>query len=135
VNACNLTDIELTPKGWFATWQKAVAVFGPTQIINLTLVPPQHRLLLLQSVGLGMSPRHSSEHQTNVQGWNIFLSYQNNRNNKLLAAANDELLHAHTVQEEAAAIHKIEKLEKKRRDLREGEGGGAQGVATRMSWS
>ncbi|KAK1927763.1 hypothetical protein DB88DRAFT_479165 [Papiliotrema laurentii] len=106
--------------GWFATWQKAVAVFGPTQIINLTLVPPQHRLLLLQSVGLG---------------WNIFLSYQNNRNNKLLAAANDELLHAHTVQEEAAAIHKIEKLEKKRRDLREGEGGGAQGVATRMSWS
>ena len=39
-------------QSWFPTWQKAVTVFGPTQIINLTLVPPQHRLLVLQSVGL-----------------------------------------------------------------------------------
>lgn len=68
-------------------------------------------------------------------GWNIFLSYQNNWNNKLLAAANDALLHADTAQEALIAREKIEELEKKKKNIREGEGGGAVGVATRLSWS
>lgn len=104
---------------WWPTWQKAVMVFGPAQVVNLTLVPPQHRLLLLQSVGLC---------------WNIFLSYQNNMNNMRLAAATDALLHAHTEQEEIDAMKRIEKLEKKKQDMKEKEGG-ATAVATRMSWS
>lgn len=32
---------------------KSVCVFGPTQIINFTLVPLPHRLAVQQTVGLG----------------------------------------------------------------------------------
>ena len=95
-------------------------VFGPTQIINFALVPAQHRLLVVQSVGLG---------------WNTFLSFQNDANNRKLAAAQQALLHAHSPAEVMEAEHDIEELEKKKAKIEKEEGGGAVGVATRMSWS
>ncbi|WVW86244.1 hypothetical protein I302_108286 [Kwoniella bestiolae CBS 10118] len=128
--------------GWFPTWQKAVCVFGPTQIINFSLVPPQHRLLTVQSVGLC---------------WNIFLSWQNNRNNKLLAAAQIHLLNAqehllevdqgHGVgvgveltEEEARSRKKladaekeVEDAEKRKRGLK--DQAGEMGVGVKMAWS
>ncbi|EIW67191.1 hypothetical protein M231_04796 [Tremella mesenterica] len=52
---------------WLPTWTRALCVFGPTQMINYTFVPPQLRLLVLQSVGLC---------------WNIYLSWSNNRHNR-----------------------------------------------------
>jgi len=55
---------------WWPTYLRAVAVFGPAQMINYSFVPHQHRLLVLQSVGLC---------------WNIYLSYTNNLVNKRLA--------------------------------------------------
>jgi len=70
-----------------------------------------------------------------ISGWNTFLSWQNNLNNKRLAAAESALLHADTAQEAATAQTKIDELEKKKKRIQEEEGGGAVGVATRMSWS
>jgi protein Mpv17 len=35
------------------SYVNCVGVFAPTQIVNFTLVPLQHRLLVQQSVGLG----------------------------------------------------------------------------------
>jgi hypothetical protein len=73
-------------------------------------------------------------------GWNIFLSYQNNVNNLRLAEATAALADAqalpgaHTA-EIKQAEKAINEAEKKRRDLREEEGGGALGVGTRMGWS
>lgn len=51
---------------------KSILVFGPTQIVNFSIVPAQHRMLVSQCVGLG---------------WNTFLSYSNNRSNHAAAAA------------------------------------------------
>lgn len=124
-------------QGWFPTWQKAVCVFGPTQILNFTLVPAQHRLLFVQSVGMC---------------WNIFLSWQNNRNNKVLAAATLKLAEARVhaleieneehpeemeveqaekeVEKAQAAVKRAE--EKKERMRKEG---GEAGVGVRMGWS
>lgn len=51
---------------------KSILVFGPTQIVNFSLVPAQHRMLVSQCVGLG---------------WNTFLSYSNNRSNHAAATA------------------------------------------------
>ncbi|OCF61375.1 hypothetical protein L486_01023 [Kwoniella mangroviensis CBS 10435] len=128
--------------GWFPTWQKAVCVFGPTQIINFSLVPTQHRLLTVQSVGLC---------------WNIFLSWQNNRNNKLLAAAQEHLLNAqehmldvgvrpeHVAELElteeevrskrnlALAEKEVEDAEKRRKGLK--DQAGEMGVGVKMAWS
>jgi len=56
-------------------------------------------------------------------------------NNKRLAAAEEALLHADTVQEAVIAQKKVDALEKKKKRIQEEEGGGAVGVATRMSWS
>ncbi|ORX35378.1 hypothetical protein BD324DRAFT_632587 [Kockovaella imperatae] len=53
----------------YPTWQRACLVFGPTQLVNLTLVPPQHRILMLQTVGLC---------------WVVYLSWLNNSANKQL---------------------------------------------------
>lgn len=36
-------------------YAKCVMVFAPTQIVNFTLVPLQHRLFVQQAVGLGES--------------------------------------------------------------------------------
>lgn len=36
-------------------YTKSLCVFGPTQIVNFTLTPPQHRLAVQQLVGLGES--------------------------------------------------------------------------------
>ncbi|WRT70143.1 uncharacterized protein IL334_007137 [Kwoniella shivajii] len=127
--------------GWFPTWQKAVCVFGPTQVINFTLIPLQHRLLTLQSVGLC---------------WNIFLSWQNNKTNKLLAAAQLQLDKAeeHLLEVKANVLHGDEEdkkeeirskkevetaqktvidAEKKKAGLK--EQGGEIGVGTKMAWS
>ncbi|WVQ84682.1 hypothetical protein IAT38_006837 [Cryptococcus sp. DSM 104549] len=121
--------------GWFPTWQKAVCVFGPTQIINFTLVPAPHRFLTVQSVGLC---------------WNIFLSWQNNRNNKLLAAATVRLAEAHLHADLAADGVPGEDLEKREREVGRAEEdvrraakrkeemrkqGGELGVGVRMGWS
>ncbi|ORX35377.1 hypothetical protein BD324DRAFT_93969 [Kockovaella imperatae] len=54
---------------FFPTWGRAVCVFGPAQVINLTLVPFHHRNFVLQSVGLT---------------WNVYLSWVNNKNNRTL---------------------------------------------------
>lgn len=35
------------------SYSKSLCVFGPTQIVNFTLTPPQHRLAVQQLVGLG----------------------------------------------------------------------------------
>ncbi|WVQ77544.1 hypothetical protein IAR50_007231 [Cryptococcus sp. DSM 104548] len=123
--------------GWFPTWQKAVCVFGPTQIINFTLIPPQHRFLAVQSVGMC---------------WNTFLSWQNNRNNKLLAQATAHLAEAtaHAAEVEGDKTHKdgeVEAAEKEVEEAREvvrkaqekkeemKKEGGELGVGTRMGWS
>lgn len=43
------------------SYSKSLCVFGPTQIVNFTLTPPQHRLAVQQLVGLGESSfLHSS---------------------------------------------------------------------------
>ncbi|WWC91782.1 uncharacterized protein L201_006729 [Kwoniella dendrophila CBS 6074] len=135
--------------GWFPTWQKAVMVFGPTQIINFSLIPQQHRLLTVQSVGLC---------------WNIFLSWQNNRNNKLLSnaeilleqAKSDSLklnkqfnqqqqhlsIHGEQVSEEDVeeskkdleeAQSKVDKAKNKKESLK--KQGGEDGVGVKMAWS
>ncbi|WWC64484.1 uncharacterized protein I303_107094 [Kwoniella dejecticola CBS 10117] len=130
--------------GWFPTWQKAVCVFGPTQVINFSVVPPQHRLLTVQSVGLC---------------WNIFLSWQNNRNNKLLALAHMNLeearMHALAIQldqprqtgvgvelteEEVRSKKEIEvaqqallKAEQRKESIK--TQGGEAGVGVKMAWS
>ncbi|ODN84976.1 hypothetical protein L202_00821 [Cryptococcus amylolentus CBS 6039] len=123
--------------GWFPTWQKAVCVFGPTQILNFTLIPPQHRLLAVQSVGMC---------------WNTFLSWQNNRNNKILAQATAHLAEArlHAAEVEGEKTHKEGEVEEAERDVEEAreavrkaqekkdkmkKEGGALGVGTRMGWS
>ncbi|WVO15039.1 hypothetical protein L204_102683 [Cryptococcus depauperatus] len=125
---------------WFPTWQKAVCVFAPTQILNFAVVPPQHRLLVLQSVGMC---------------WNIFLSWQNNENNKLLAAATAKLekARAHAMQVEAENVdgdEHIRDVEMVSKDIEEAEEsvrraeeertktkreGGEMGIGVRMSWS
>ncbi|WVR07605.1 hypothetical protein IAU60_004647 [Kwoniella sp. DSM 27419] len=134
--------------GWFPTWQKAVCVFGPTQVINFSLVPPQHRLLTIQSVALG---------------WNIFLSWQNNRNNKTLALAEARLAEAQQhmreikldqgidmtagvgsglgISEEEekgrraveAASKAVDVAEKRKAGLK--KEGGEMGVGVKMAWS
>lgn len=38
------------------SYSKSLCVFGPTQIVNFTLTPPQHRLAVQQLVGLGELP-------------------------------------------------------------------------------
>ncbi|KAG7553617.1 hypothetical protein FFLO_02972 [Filobasidium floriforme] len=48
------------PQAIFTSW----TVFGPAQLVNFSVVPPLHRMLFTQVVGLG---------------WNIFLSIANNR--------------------------------------------------------
>lgn len=85
------------------------------------------------SVYVSASLYRSGEELT--AGWNIFLSYQNNINNKRLALAEEALLHAHSTQEAQDAQARIDELEKKKKKIQEGEGGGAVGVATRLSWS
>lgn len=113
---------------------------------------------------------------SHFSGWNIFLSYQNNINNRRLAAANALLLAAeedarainldpavilvesdkkavvgiNNLPEEmsATALQKakvekevrqaeklVEEAQKRRKELRDEEGGGALGVGTRMGWS
>ena len=47
-----VTDEEM----WFPTWIRAQFVFGPTQIVNYSIIPAEHRLLVLQSVGMCESP-------------------------------------------------------------------------------
>ncbi|WVR00100.1 hypothetical protein IAU59_007242 [Kwoniella sp. CBS 9459] len=140
--------------GWFPTWQKAVCVFGPTQIINFTFVPLQHRQLTVQSVALG---------------WNVFLSWQNNRNNKTLAMAEMRLAEAqaHMVQVQhehghgdgqrimagvgaGAGVELSEEEIKSRKDVQDAERaveraekrkeglkkeGGEMGVGVKMAWS
>lgn len=91
---------------------KSILVFGPTQILNFSLVPVQHRMLITQCVGLG---------------WNTFLSYSNNiANTKQLAnleenntnAATTATMGERTTQRlllalekgEGAIEHKVEKV-------------------------
>ncbi|WWC72102.1 uncharacterized protein I206_106062 [Kwoniella pini CBS 10737] len=128
--------------GWFPTWQKAVCVFGPTQIINFSIIPTQHRLLTVQSVGLC---------------WNIFLSWQNNRNNKLLSLAQLNLeeaqLNALSIQFDQSSSSGLELTEEEiksrkgvedaqkallkveqRKELIKKQGGEA-GVGVKMAWS
>ncbi|KAL7419104.1 hypothetical protein Q5752_005940 [Cryptotrichosporon argae] len=108
------------------SWSKAVCVFAPTQIINFTWVPLQHRLLFVQSVGLG---------------WNIYLSYVNNINNRRLAAAAAEVAAADVGFNAGAgadnitareARQRLEAAERRKREIKDEEGGGATGVGTRM---
>ncbi|WWD19719.1 hypothetical protein CI109_104183 [Kwoniella shandongensis] len=115
--------------GWFPTWQKAVCVFGPTQVLNFTLIPPQHRLVVIQSVGIC---------------WNIFLSWQNNKTNKLLAQASARLVEAQAhVDMDPHGQRAEEELEKAEEDVKEAKErkerlkkeGGEMGVEVRMGFS
>ncbi|KAK8853293.1 hypothetical protein IAR55_003997 [Kwoniella newhampshirensis] len=114
--------------GWFPTWQKAVCVFGPTQVLNFTFIPPQHRLATVQSVGLC---------------WNIFLSWQNNKNNKALAEASARLVEAQVHNVLDHGVDTEEEVEKAQEDVREAverkdrmkKEGGELGVGVRMGWS
>ncbi|KAK4684921.1 hypothetical protein P7C73_g5242, partial [Tremellales sp. Uapishka_1] len=106
---------------------KATCVFLPTQIVNLAFTPPQHRLMVLQTVGLG---------------WNIFLSYQNNINNLRLAQAEALLqeVKSHTLPLSVEDKKELKDVERKVEDAKRRQGelkkeGGALGVGTRMSWS
>ncbi|KGB78800.1 hypothetical protein I307_01704 [Cryptococcus deuterogattii 99/473] len=123
--------------GWFPTWQKAVCVFGPTQVLNFTLVPAQHRLLFVQSVGTC---------------WNTFLSWQNNRNNKILAIATLKLAEArvHALEVESGEHPEEKEIEQAEREVEKAQAtlrkaeekkermrkeGGEAGVGVRMGWS
>lgn len=44
---------ELVHFAFPGAYAKCVMVFAPTQIVNFTLVPLQHRLFVQQAVGLG----------------------------------------------------------------------------------
>ncbi|ORY35797.1 hypothetical protein BCR39DRAFT_555931 [Naematelia encephala] len=117
----NLEEVkQKVQMSWFPTYTKALSVFGPTQVINYAFVPVQHRLLLLQGVGLC---------------WNIFLSWQNNLTNHRMAEAALHLAMASTVEEKEEAREEMREAEKKREEIRGAEGGGEVGVATRLSWS
>lgn len=98
---------------WWPTYSKALCVFAPTQIINFSLVPPHLRMLVLQNVGLG---------------WNIFLSWSNNRTNRLLHQAWAQ--QAIGVQ---GAEEKVERLERKKERIR-GQGGEGT-VGSKMGWA
>ncbi|TXT15667.1 hypothetical protein VHUM_00170 [Vanrija humicola] len=114
-------------------YMRSMCVFGPTAAINFTLIPPQHRLTLAQTVGLG---------------WNTYLSYLNHVNNKRMAEANAVLSTAQEMEagekalapelpapshaEVEAAEAAIGELRRRREKLRGEEGGGATGAGTRM---
>lgn len=85
-------------------------------------------------------------------GWNCYLSYVNNINNKRLLAASAALAVAQehaassdtiglstlppaVAEELRTAAAAVEKAKTKRDKIREAEGGGATGVGTRMGWS
>lgn len=55
---------------YLPSWCKSILVFGPSQLVNFSVVPVPHRMLFMQCVGLG---------------WNTFLSFANNRSNAALA--------------------------------------------------
>lgn len=124
------------------SYMTSVCVFGPTQIVNFTLIPLQHRLAVQQAVGLGTSFPNSLNLTT--LGWNIFLSYANNLNNKRLAEAKAALARAQSAHaeedtaESAAAERalevKVEKAQARKDRMRDAQGGGATGVGTRMGW-
>lgn len=48
------------------SYSKSLCVFGPTQIVNFTLTPPQHRLAVQQLVGLGESLLLTPPYHTNM---------------------------------------------------------------------
>ena len=98
---------------WWPTYSKAICVFAPTQIVNFSIVPPHLRMLVLQQVGLG---------------WNIFLSWSNNRTNKLLQQAWAQ--QAIGVQ---GAEEKVERLEKRKERLR--GVGAVERVGSKMGWA
>ena len=98
---------------WYPTYTKALCVFAPTQIVNFTFVPPHLRMLVLQNVGLG---------------WNIFLSWSNNRTNRLLHEA-----WAREALGRAGAEADVERLERKR-DRIKGQGGEGT-VGSKMGWA
>ncbi|KAI9634063.1 uncharacterized protein MKK02DRAFT_38734 [Dioszegia hungarica] len=107
---------------WWPTYSKAVCVFGPTQIVNFSLVPVHLRMLALQSVGLC---------------WNIFLSWSNNLNNRQLALAAAALAQAeaaHLPEKQVAKLEaEVDKREAKKEVLH--AAGGANQVGVRMGWA
>jgi hypothetical protein len=62
---------EKVSNAYLPSWCKSILVFGPSQLVNFSIVPVPHRMLVMQCVGLG---------------WNTFLSYANNRSNSSMAA-------------------------------------------------
>lgn len=62
---------EKVTAAYLPSWCKSILVFGPSQLVNFSIVPVPHRMLVMQCVGLG---------------WNTFLSYANNRSNSSMAA-------------------------------------------------
>ncbi|KAL1410459.1 hypothetical protein Q8F55_004470 [Vanrija albida] len=125
---------EKVEHAFVSSYIKSLCVFGPTQVINFAFVPLHHRLAVQQTVGLG---------------WNIWLSYINNVNNRILARAHADLALAQAAEAEQAAAHPeervshagveraehaVEKARARRERIRGGEGGGATGVGTRMGF-
>jgi hypothetical protein len=64
-------------------------------VVNFTFVPAQHRILFHQSVGMGGWSRSRISHLEHPPlkraGWNTFLSWSNNVNNRRLAEATTAL--------------------------------------------
>lgn len=60
---------ERLAKSWFSTWCVGVLVFTPASAINMTLIPPQNRVLFVNLVSLN---------------WNAYLSYTYNRHKTLI---------------------------------------------------
>ncbi|TXT11178.1 hypothetical protein VHUM_01929 [Vanrija humicola] len=125
---------EKVEHAFVSSYIKSLCVFGPTQVINFAFVPLHHRLAVQQTVGLG---------------WNIWLSYINNVNNRILARASADLALAQADEAAQAAAHPeekvshahveraehaVEKALSRRERIRGAEGGGATGVGTRMGF-
>jgi len=94
-------------------------------LINLSFVPHQHRLLVLQSVGLCECATVAS--LTAV--WNVYLSWLNNFNNRQLVAA-QALLEEKPSQ---SLKERVKALELKETILI--AEGSAQKAGERMSWA
>jgi hypothetical protein len=120
-----------------------MCVFAPTQLINFAFVPPHLRMLALQSVGLCKSSSPSSRlfliiDQADQEGWNIFLSWSNNINNRQLALAAAALAQAESaelVNPGAVAILEAEVDEREAKQKALHAAGGVNQVGVRMGWA
>ncbi|CAO1625594.1 unnamed protein product [Parajaminaea phylloscopi] len=64
---------------WFNTWKTGVTIWVPASTINMTVVPPDARVLFTNSVALM---------------WNVYLSYTNERHRILLGQRTADIAHS-----------------------------------------